>query len=75
MEETKINVIIKLKNKNDELKYKRANFYITKDFDKNTEKLFVELISEKQYGTILLIANMENVEYIYLYEEKSEDDK
>lgn len=63
-----MNIIVKLKNKNNELKYKNASFYINIDFSKNTEEVIVNLLDEK--NTLLLIANRESVEYIYLYNEK-----
>lgn len=61
-----MNVIVKLKNKNNELKYRDADFYI--NLGKNINQVVVYLLGEKQ--ELLLIANEESVEYIYLYEEE-----
>lgn len=66
-----MNVIVKLKNKNNELKYREADFYI--NLGKNINQFVVYLLGEKQ--ELLLIANEESVEYIYLYKEELENEK
>lgn len=66
-----MNVIVKLKNKNNELKYRDADFYI--NLGKNINQFVVYLLGEKQ--ELLLIANEESVEYIYVYKEELENEK